>query len=129
MKYIIIISNSSFRLFVTLFVRLFILFQVHAGAQMLQVFDSHAGELTPEAFAEFGLPYLQQICKRVRVGMTIQVNYVELCSWLFFDCYACLLQLFCVILCVRICCCAAFIHVIVVMLVVFYYICCCCLWF
>jgi uroporphyrinogen decarboxylase len=51
--------------------------QVHAGAQMLQVFDSHAGELTPEAFAEFGLPYLQQICKRVRVGMTMP--YIFLC--------------------------------------------------
>eukprot|EP00002_Diphylleia_rotans_P013142 TRINITY_DN2559_c0_g1_i2.p1 TRINITY_DN2559_c0_g1~~TRINITY_DN2559_c0_g1_i2.p1 ORF type:complete len:281 (-),score=60.73 TRINITY_DN2559_c0_g1_i2:964-1806(-) len=40
--------------------------QVLAGAQALQVFESTAGELSPDAFAEFSLPYLKQICHRVR---------------------------------------------------------------
>ena len=35
--------------------------QVQAGAQIIQVFDSWAGELGPLAFAEFSLPYLRQI--------------------------------------------------------------------
>ena len=35
--------------------------QVLAGAQMLQVFDSWAGELGPSAFREFSLPYLRHI--------------------------------------------------------------------
>jgi uroporphyrinogen decarboxylase len=35
--------------------------QVAAGAQIIQVFDSWAGELSPAAFREFSLPYLQYI--------------------------------------------------------------------
>ncbi|KAJ4383071.1 Uroporphyrinogen decarboxylase in heme biosynthesis [Didymella sp. IMI 355093] len=35
--------------------------QVVAGAQMIQVFDSWAGELSPQAFKEFSLPYLNYI--------------------------------------------------------------------
>lgn len=40
--------------------------QVAAGAQLLQVFDSWAGELSPEAFNEFCLPYLGQIAEKVK---------------------------------------------------------------
>ncbi|MEM8599478.1 MAG: uroporphyrinogen decarboxylase family protein, partial [Bacteroidota bacterium] len=40
--------------------------QVGAGAQALQVFDSHAGTLTPTAFGSFGYPYLAQIAQRVK---------------------------------------------------------------
>lgn len=36
--------------------------QVVAGAQILQVFDSWAGELSPASFKEFSLPYLVHIC-------------------------------------------------------------------
>ena len=36
--------------------------QVVAGAQILQVFDSWAGELSPATFKEFALPYLTYIC-------------------------------------------------------------------
>lgn len=36
--------------------------QVVAGAQIVQVFDSWAGELSPASFKEFGLPYLKHIC-------------------------------------------------------------------
>ncbi|KAK2867821.1 Uroporphyrinogen decarboxylase in heme biosynthesis [Arthroderma sp. PD_2] len=35
--------------------------QVKAGAQMVQIFDSWAGELSPQSFAEFSLPYLRYI--------------------------------------------------------------------
>lgn len=35
--------------------------QVVAGAQILQVFDSHAGELGPEEFNQFSLTYLKRI--------------------------------------------------------------------
>lgn len=35
--------------------------QVVAGAQMLQVFDSWASELSPKSFKEFALPYLRYI--------------------------------------------------------------------
>ncbi|KAF9114481.1 hypothetical protein BGX27_010711 [Mortierella sp. AM989] len=40
--------------------------QVRAGAQMLQVFESFAGDLGPRDFDLFSLPYLTQIAKRVK---------------------------------------------------------------
>ena len=43
--------------------------QVQAGAQMLQVFESHAEHLGPDAFKEFCLPYLAQICDRVKAKL------------------------------------------------------------
>jgi uroporphyrinogen decarboxylase len=39
--------------------------QVQAGAQMLQVFDSWAGELSPSSFRKFSAPYLAYIAKRL----------------------------------------------------------------
>ena len=36
--------------------------QVIAGAQIIQVFDSWAGELSPSSFKEFSMPYLKYIC-------------------------------------------------------------------
>jgi len=39
--------------------------QVKAGAQMVQIFDSWAGELTPADFREFSLPYLLQIADKL----------------------------------------------------------------
>ena len=47
----------------------FLLEQVRAGAQLLQVFDSWAGELSKECFKTFSLPYIQQIEQRVREGV------------------------------------------------------------
>jgi uroporphyrinogen decarboxylase len=44
----------------------FLCAQVDAGAQMLQVFDSWGGELSPECFATFSLPYLTQIAAQVK---------------------------------------------------------------
>lgn len=43
----------------------FLVMQVQAGAQLLQVFDSWAGELSPADFDEFALPYLRQIAHDV----------------------------------------------------------------
>ena len=43
--------------------------QVAAGAQMLQVFESHAGLLGSEQFMEFSLPYLKQIATRLKAKL------------------------------------------------------------
>jgi len=40
--------------------------QICAGAQMVQVFDSHAGMLGPATFAKFALPYLRYISKKTK---------------------------------------------------------------
>jgi uroporphyrinogen decarboxylase len=37
--------------------------QIRAGAQAIQIFDSWAGELSPDLFREFSLPYIQEIAK------------------------------------------------------------------
>lgn len=47
----------------------FLVSQVRAGAQMLQLFESNAGFLGPQQFSEFCLPYLADISKRVRAGL------------------------------------------------------------
>lgn len=44
----------------------FLVGQVKAGAQMLQVFDSWAGELSPYHFRTYSLPYLRTIASSVR---------------------------------------------------------------
>ncbi|KAJ0011910.1 hypothetical protein NQD34_012885 [Periophthalmus magnuspinnatus] len=44
----------------------YLLGQVAAGAQALQVFESHAGILGPVQFKDFSLPYLRDIAKRVK---------------------------------------------------------------
>jgi len=40
--------------------------QALAGAQLLQVFDSHAGALTEKCFNEFCMPYLKEIAVKVK---------------------------------------------------------------
>ncbi|CAL8277983.1 unnamed protein product [Lota lota] len=44
----------------------YLLGQVAAGAQALQVFESHAGILGPTEFKDFSLPYLRDIARRVK---------------------------------------------------------------
>ncbi|CAG10903.1 unnamed protein product, partial [Tetraodon nigroviridis] len=44
----------------------YLLGQVAAGAQALQVFESHAGILGPAEFKEFSLAYLRDIARRVK---------------------------------------------------------------
>mmetsp|Transcript_22816 Transcript_22816/g.44516 ORF Transcript_22816/g.44516 Transcript_22816/m.44516 type:complete len:458 (+) Transcript_22816:2-1375(+) len=45
---------------------LYLVEQVRSGAQMVQVFDSWAGELTPSQYAEFSTPYLKTIATGVK---------------------------------------------------------------
>jgi uroporphyrinogen decarboxylase len=39
--------------------------QVHAGADLIQIFDSWAGILSPEQYEEFSLPYISRICDEI----------------------------------------------------------------
>ncbi len=41
-------------------------YQIDCGAQVLQLFDSWAGQLTPEDFEMFSLPYLKQVVKHIK---------------------------------------------------------------
>jgi uroporphyrinogen decarboxylase len=43
--------------------------QVRAGAQLLQLFESHCGYLTPNLFEQFALPVLQKISKGLRAQL------------------------------------------------------------
>lgn len=43
----------------------YLAYQVRAGAQIVQVFDSWAGELAPAAFREYALPYLRLIAREL----------------------------------------------------------------
>ena len=46
--------------------------QIRAGADLVQVFDSWAGILSPQQYEEFSLPYLRRICEAIReVPVTI----------------------------------------------------------
>ena len=46
--------------------------QIKAGADLVQVFDSWAGILSPEYYEEFGFKYLEIICNSVKeVSKTI----------------------------------------------------------
>ncbi|THG93094.1 hypothetical protein EW145_g8476 [Phellinidium pouzarii] len=47
----------------------FLVGQVKAGAQLLQIFDSWAGELSPHDFALYSLPSLRHISQRVRASL------------------------------------------------------------
>ena len=47
-----------------------LIFQVAAGAQLLQVFESSAEYLGPALFEEFSLPYLEEIADGVKRGIT-----------------------------------------------------------
>jgi uroporphyrinogen decarboxylase len=44
----------------------FLTAQVHAGAQVLQLFDSWVGQLAPDDFREFAAPYVARVIERLR---------------------------------------------------------------
>jgi hypothetical protein len=50
----------------------YLILQVAAGAQLLEVFDTWSGELTAECFKEFILPYIKQLAQRVKEGLKKQ---------------------------------------------------------
>ncbi|EDV23097.1 uncharacterized protein TRIADDRAFT_27497 [Trichoplax adhaerens] len=58
-------SHQLLRLLVDVIVE-YLVGQVKAGAQLLQVFESHAGILGPDMFDKYSLTYLQQICQKVK---------------------------------------------------------------
>ncbi len=39
--------------------------QIRAGADVVQLFDSWAGILSPESYTRFAMPYIQQICEAI----------------------------------------------------------------
>lgn len=47
----------------------FLIGQAKAGAQLLQVFESWGGELSPADFAKFSLPFLKQIAVKVKKAL------------------------------------------------------------
>ena len=60
--------DESFQLLeqITDHVIVYLVEQVRAGAQLLQLFESHLGYLTPTLFEQFSLPFLQKISKQVK---------------------------------------------------------------
>ncbi|EDV23099.1 uncharacterized protein TRIADDRAFT_27704 [Trichoplax adhaerens] len=58
-------SHQLLRLLVDITVK-FLVGQVKAGAQLLQVFESHAGYLGRDLFNKYSLQYLRDICKNVK---------------------------------------------------------------
>lgn len=51
----------------------FLIAQVRAGAEIVQLFDSWASALAPRQYADFALPYVQEIVARVRSATGVPV--------------------------------------------------------
>lgn len=64
-------ENESLRLLSCLadLIIVYLIEQIRAGAQLVQLFESHLGYLTPELFRKFSLPFLQRIVQQVRSGL------------------------------------------------------------
>jgi uroporphyrinogen decarboxylase len=58
--------------------------QVRAGADLLQLFDSWAGILSPEQYRTFSLPYIQQICDALNDDPEINVPVTVFAKGAFF---------------------------------------------
>jgi uroporphyrinogen decarboxylase len=57
----------------------YVQFQIEAGAQVIQLFDTWAGELTPEDYEQFALPVTQRIF--AEVGNSVpRILYINGCS-------------------------------------------------
>lgn len=63
----------------------FLIGQVQAGAQVLQVFESWGGELSSRDFDEFSLPYLKQIVQAVKSECDVPMIVFAKGSWYALD--------------------------------------------
>lgn len=54
----------------------YLIAQAEAGADAVQLFDSWGGVLEAREYAEFSLPYIQQVCERVRKAGCPLIVYV-----------------------------------------------------
>lgn len=53
----------------------YLIAQVHAGADVVQIFDSWAGALSPDDFAEYVLPYVQRAVAETRAATGVPIIY------------------------------------------------------
>src|SRR5262252_10198337 len=51
--------------------------QIEAGVQLVQLFDSWAGELSPNDYAEFALPYQQKIFEAINRNTVPTIMYIS----------------------------------------------------
>lgn len=54
--------------------------KIEAGAQAIQLFDTWAGELTPQAYAEFALPYEQKVFAGLKRDGVPTLMYINGCG-------------------------------------------------
>ena len=52
------------------------LYQIESGAQLIQIFDSWAGHLSPRDYDEFAAPYQKMILEKVRI-----IYYLSMCMF------------------------------------------------
>ena len=57
-------------------------FQVAAGAQAIQVFDTWAGELTPDVFEHFAMPYQKEVISAIKAAGVPAILFVNGCAGL-----------------------------------------------
>ncbi|WP_129674762.1 uroporphyrinogen decarboxylase [Candidatus Chloroploca sp. Khr17] len=53
----------------------YLIAQAHAGADVVQIFDSWAGALSPDDFAEYVLPYVQRAVAETRAATGVPIVY------------------------------------------------------
>jgi uroporphyrinogen decarboxylase len=54
--------------------------QIEAGAQVIQLFDSWAGELSPDDYERFALPYEQKIFQSINRGSAPAILFINGCG-------------------------------------------------